>query len=1308
MEELRELIATEQVLRALPEGLRVWVQERKPKTAAEAGQLAEDYLQARRPLQGSKRMEVAGRRMDDELVRRCFECKQVGHLARDCPKCQSGWRAGGGIQKPRSELKCFSCGQKGHIAMRCPAKALFCGRQQQAGKPFVGAVGGMEVWRTGLVEGTQVADILLDTGCSRTLVRRDLVPLEKMRKGKVTIRCACGDTITYPLAEVEITVGGRQICLEAGASDTLPASVLLGVDVPEMQSLLRECCADGPWREKQVEKAWVVETRAQARLRERKAAVEKVKEMTSTARPTAIVRGSEEGEVERDASGEEVEGDASGGEVEGGDASGEVEGGGMDGEDTGMEYNFDQEIFQGGKERQRLTRREKRQDRHRYFQEEHARGEGVEMKPPELTAEELRKLQQEDPTLEMPRKLAIGEDASADGKGFFYRDGLLLRRWIPAVGCQDDQVVEQLVLPRACRVTVMKLAHNIPMAGHMGKTKTAKRIMQRFYWPTLHRDVADFCRGCSECQKAPSRRVQKAPLIPLPIMSIPFDRIAMDIVGPLPRSRLGNRYILVLCDYGTRCPEAVPLRNIDAEHVAEELVKVFARVGIPSEILTDQGTNFMSKLLSEVYRLLSVKAIRTSPYHPQTDGLVERFNQTLKAMLRKVADDDGKDWDRLLPYVLFAYREVPQASTGFSPFELLYGRPVRGPLDVLRETWEASSSGGESVVSYILAIRETLEKMTELVQENLSKAQKQQQVWYDRNARRREFQPGDRVLILLPTSSSKLLARWQGPYEVVRKCGKVNYEVKMNDRRKQRRVFHVNMLKEWHTPVESACVVIDSVEEDKEIVDWKEVQAVSEQEGPTIGEGLSDEQSGELREMLKEFADVMQDEPGRTNLIEHRIEVNGARPVRQAPYRIPYAYRELVQEEMKEMEEKGVIEKSSSEWASPIVLVGKKDGSMRLCVDFRRLNAVTQMDAYPMPRVDELIDKLGSACYITTLDLSRGYWQVPVPEESRPLTAFVTPFGQYQFRVMPFGLSGAPATFQRLMDQVKRGLEEFCAAYLDDVVLFSTTWEDHLTNVRMVLGRLRQAGSTAKPRKCQFGMAECVYLGHVVGGGVVRPLPSKVDAVASFPVPKTKKEVRTFLGLSGYYRRFIPEYARIATSLTDLTRKSAPNCIRWTSECQEAFQQLKVLLCSGPVLKSPDFSREFVLQTDASERGVGAVLSQVDDLGEDHPVAYYSRKLLPREENYSTVEKECLGIKLGVNAFRVYLLGRRFVVQTDHRCLEWLDRAKFDNPRLTQWYLSLQPYHFTVQHRPGSANGNADALSQASVTGLPQEREEGV
>ena len=237
----------------------------------------------------------------------------------------------------------------------------------------------------------------------------------------------------------------------------------------------------------------------------------------------------------------------------------------------------------------------------------------------------------------------------------------------------DGTPFEQVVVPTSCRQDIIKIAHEIPMAGHLGRNKTAKRILAHFDWPTLFRDVREFCRSSDRCQKAGGRKCGKVPLIPLPIMSVPFQRIPMDIVGPLPKSNKGNRYILVICDYATRYPEAIPLRSIEAETIAEELVVLFSRVGIPNEILTDQGSNFTSKLLQELYRLLHMRRIQTSPYHLQTDGLVERFNQTLKAMLRKAASAEGKDWDKLIPYLLLAYHEVPQDSTGFSHFELLYG-----------------------------------------------------------------------------------------------------------------------------------------------------------------------------------------------------------------------------------------------------------------------------------------------------------------------------------------------------------------------------------------------------------------------------------------------------------------------------------------------------------------------------------------------------------------------------------------------------------------------------------------------------------
>ena len=324
------------------------------------------------------------------------------------------------------------------------------------------------------------------------------------------------------------------------------------------------------------------------------------------------------------------------------------------------------------------------------------------------------------------------------------------------------------------------------------------------------------------------------------------------------------------------------------------------------------------------------------------------------------------------------------------------------------------------------------------------------------------------------------------------------------------------------------------------------------------------------------------------------------------------------------MEESGIIEPSASEWSSPIVMVKKKDGSLRMCIDYRRLNAMTEVEAYPMPRVDELIDLLGKARFISTLDLMKGYWQMPVAVQDRHKTAFVTPGGLFQFRVMPFGLSGAPASFQRLMDQLIKGCQDFAAVYLDDLVIFSTTWEDHLKQLGEILNRIGEAGLTVKVDKCQFGMKQCVYLGHVVGNGMIQPEVSKVEAVQSFARLETKTQVRGFLGLTGYYRKFIPDYATVAAPLTDLTRKSAPNIVQWSEACNNAFKELKDRLCGSSILSSPDFLKPFILQTDASDRGAGVVLSQIGEDGEEHPVGYYSRKFQPREERYSTAYDELM------------------------------------------------------------------------------------
>ncbi|CAM4520045.1 unnamed protein product [Caretta caretta] len=392
----------------------------------------------------------------------------------------------------------------------------------------------------------------------------------------------------------------------------------------------------------------------------------------------------------------------------------------------------------------------------------------------------------------------------------------------------------------------------------------------------------------------------------------------------------------------------------------------------------------------------------------------------------------------------------------------------------------------------------------------------------------------------------------------------------------------------------------------------------------------------------------------------------------------------------------GVILPSGSAWASPVVLVPKPDGEIHFCVDYRKLDAVTRPDNIPMPRTDELLEKLGRAQFISTLDLTKGYWQVPLDESAKERSAFTTHLGLYEFNVLPFGLRNAPATFQRLVDGLLAELGEYAVAYLDDVAIFLDSWADHLEHLQKVLERIREAGLTVKAKKCQIGLNRVTYLGHQVGQGTISPLQAKVDTIQKWPVPKSKKQVQSFLGLAGYYRRFVPQYSQIAAPLTDLTKKKQPNAVQWTEKCQKAFNKLKATLMSDPVLRAPDFDEPFLVTTDASERGVGAVLMQKGPDQEFHPVVFLSKKLSERESNWSVTEKECYAIVYALEKLRPYVWGRHFHLQTDHAALKWLHTVKETNKKLLQWSLALQDFDFDIQHISGASNKVADALSRES------------
>jgi hypothetical protein len=354
-----------------------------------------------------------------------------------------------------------------------------------------------------------------------------------------------------------------------------------------------------------------------------------------------------------------------------------------------------------------------------------------------------------------------------------------------------------------------------------------------------------------------------------------------------------------------------------------------------------------------------------------------------------------------------------------------------------------------------------------------------------------------------------------------------------------------------------------------------------------------------------------------------------------------------------------------------------------------------------MPNVPDIFARLAKARYYSKLDFCKGYWQIPVAEQDRPKTAFSTPFGLYQFTRMPFGLQNAPATYGRMARKVLQGLEA-TDNFVDDVLSFTEEWRRHLDELRQLFERVRQAGLTVKPCKCYFGFPQVEYVGHVVGQGTLATMADKVHRISEAPIPRTKRQLRSFLGLAGYYRQFIPNYAVVAAPLTDALRGGVAGTLQWGQVQDQAFVELKERLCRAPVLTLPDVTKEFILRTDASDVGIGAVLLQAHPDG-IFPVAYLSRKLNRAERNYSVMERECLAIVWAVSKLYGYLYGRPFVLQTDHRPLTFLNQAKMTNARIMRWALTLQPFRFRAESIKGTDNVGADYLSRiAGDTGVSE------
>ena len=458
---------------------------------------------------------------------------------------------------------------------------------------------------------------------------------------------------------------------------------------------------------------------------------------------------------------------------------------------------------------------------------------------------------------------------------------------------------------------------------------------------------------------------------------------------------------------------------------------------------------------------------------------------------------------------------------------------------------------------------------------------------------------------------------------------------------------------------------------------------------------LSDNEKHLLFTLLMDYADIFavsKDQLGRTDILQHEIVTKNVTPIRQRFRRMSPQQKEEMRTLLNDMLEKEIIKPSNSPWASPIVLVKKKDGTSRFCVDYHQLNTITRKDAYPLPRVEDTLETLSGSQLFSTLDLASGYWQVEVQPKDREKTAFITSEGLYEFNVLPFGLCNGPATFQRLMNILLAGIQwHDCLVYLDDIIVLGRTYDEHLQNLIKVFNRLRDANLKVQLKKCSFCKKEVKFLGHIVSPEGIATDPEKVLKVLQWPTPLNKQELQQFLGFVNYYRRFVKDCAQISRPLYQLTERNRP--FNWTIQCQESFEALRRALVSAPVLVFPDCCKAFILDTDASNQGVGAVLSQEHN-GEEHVVAYASRSLTKAERRYSVTRKELLAVVTFLNHFRPYLLGRQFKLRTDHGSLVWIRNFKEPEGQLARWLEQLEEFDFEIVHRRGKLHNNADALSR--------------
>ena len=949
----------------------------------------------------------------------------------------------------------------------------------------------------------------------------------------------------------------------------------------------------------------------------------------------------------------------------------------------------------------------------------------------QIDANDFRLQQQTDTTLHS--YFVRAKSGSAE---FVIQNGLLYKKALPNVNTTNEYL---LVVPNKYRNELISLTHDDLYGGHNGVRRTKLRLLSYFWWPKLSKMTAEFIRTCHKCQKnARMRKADRLPLQPIAIHANPFDDISFDIAGgTLPKTARGNRYLLILLCNVSKYIHAIPLRNLKTKTIVDKLLEWWTFVGIPSICRSDNMPAFKSQLLTAITQRFGIEMRYSKPMHFESHGGIERTVQIVENSIKKCMEKNDRNWDIFLPYILFALREMPNASTGYSANQMIFGRNVRSILSVVKDAWENTDLSQKefklSTAKYMQQLSKQLKSVMETARENEEKAKQEMKIQYDKASTQRHLKVGDLALILLPTTPGKLQCEFRGPYQVTRVLNNGNYELDLG---KRRTILHINSLRRYHVrektdrdvvnqlmtvehagredltsggPTEGAATLTDRPETNNESINAAEdmnsdrddkQEEVSVVSGGTkafrIGTQLTDEQRLEIKNLLMEFSDdVFDSRPGKTDLVMHKIELTDNTPCWQPPYKIPDALRHETEKELKGMLEQDIIQYDpDTKYNSPLIVLRKPQGGIRLVNNFILLNRKTVIERYPMTNANQLLSKVAGAHWLSKIDLKQFFLQLVLHPDSRSCTGFYTEFGTFSYKRLPAGLSGSSHSAQRAIDKLLRNAHKFSGALLDDILIFSTTWKEHLKHVREILQRLKEAGLTANIDKCVFASSDMQVLGHRICSGKIMPTDEKIKAIIEWKRPKTKRQLKSFLGTVNFFHDFVDHFASIANPLTKLLEKSQPDKLNWGEMQEQSFERLKSELIKRPILRPPDPNKEYLLYCDGSSTAISSVLMQYDEqIQQNYVIAYGSRKLTKAEQKYPIIEIELMSIIYGLQKYRHLIYLKKVKVFTDHKPLVWANSLIKHSNRLARWMILLSEFEIETTYISGK-NQIADGLTR--------------